>query len=298
MSVDQQETITTDSVVSPVASPRNPDFMRLLAYVVSNARAGEIMAIHNYSDMVRMFPDTDAKIEAVRQAKEECGHIRLLEKLEQRLGFGIRPDMVQDGWKAVRETFIEATRRDDLAACLIIQDLMVESLAIGLYRLFSSAANSDEETARVARTLLKAELDHLEIGISRISEMMQADEDGVHDALIWAHHKVIPELFDMVHNSCDYLCQKHDLDCDMVDKGQVDIDLEALKLTSLEHYVEMLYTAGFSQKVLNPLIASMNSYEVPDRREFIRRDLDRQTVADGCCADPSDCASPAPVVTS
>jgi fatty aldehyde decarbonylase len=278
-----ESAVTEGTPLPDVLAPRNPDFLRLLTYVVSNAREGEYMAIHNYSDIVRLLPGTDAKIEAVRQAKEECSHILLLEKLAERLGFDIDQSMVHAEWQVVRAAFVEAAERGDVAACLIIQDLMVESLAIGLYRLFSSAANSDEETARVARTLLKAELDHLDIGIARINELMQRDEDGVHDALIWAHHKVIPRLFDMVHGSCDFLCSNHELDCDTVDKGQITIDLEALKITSLEHYVEMLYSAGFEQKILGPLIASMTSYEPEGRGEFLREEV----VAD--CADPASC---------
>lgn len=289
---------TPEGPALDVLAPRNEGFMRLLSYVVSNARAGEIMAIHNYSDIVRMVPDTDAKIEAVRQAKEECGHILLLEKLDERLGFGIDESMVQEQWKAVRAASVQAAAKGDLAACLIIQDLMVESVAIGLYRLFSSASNSDEETARVARTLLRAELEHLDIGIKRINDLMKEDEDGVLDSLIWAHHKVMPLLFDMVHGSCDYLCDSHDLDCDMVDKGNVDIDLEALKITSLEHYVEMLYSAGFSQKVLGPLIASMASYEVPDRGEFLRDDVVAACDDPGTCCPPAATTAAEPVATS
>ena len=283
---------TTDAPVADVLAPRNEGFMRLLSYVVSNARAGEIMAIHNYSDIVRLIPDTDAKIEAVRQAKEECGHILLLEKLDERLGFGIDESMVHEQWKDIRAASIAAAAREDLAACLIIQDLMVEAIAIGLYRLFSGAANSDDETARVARTLLRAELEHLDIGVKRINELMQEDEDGVHDSLIWAHHTVMPKLFDMVHGSCDYLCSTHDLDCDTVDKGMVTIDLEALKIASLEQYVEMLYSAGFSQKVLGPLLASMAAYEVSGRGEFVREE-----VLAAACDDPATCCPPAATAT-
>ena len=47
--------------------------------------------------------------------------------------------------------------------------------------------------------------------------------------------------------------------------GNVSIDLAALKVASLEHYVEMLYEAGFNLDVVNQLIASMTSYEVPGR---------------------------------
>lgn len=244
---------------------RSEGYMKLLSFVVSNARRGEIMAVDNYSEMVQLMPDTDTKIETVHQANEECKHILLLEKLAAHLGFPIDESMVEPQWANVRQHFHDAAKKKNLAGCLIIQDLMVESLAIGLYKLFSSASNGDFETNRIAANLLKDELDHLDIGVRRIKTLMEKDSEAVHDSLVWAHHRVMPNLFEMVYQSCDFLCHTQDLDCDMVDKGNVAIDLNALKVASLEHYVDMLYQAGFDLDVTNQLIASMTSYEVPGR---------------------------------
>ena len=253
---------------TPVRTPpffRTEGYLKLLSFVVSNARKGEIMAIENYGEMVHLMPDTDSKIETVHQAHEECKHILLLEKLAYNIGFAIGETMVEPQWANVRQSFHEAARKQDLTACLIIQDLMVESLAIGLYKVFASPANGDTETQTVAANLLKDELDHLDIGVKRIQGLMEKDSDGVHDALVWAHHKVMPSLFEMVHRSCDFLCDNHSLDCDTVDKGTVYVDLEALKIASLEHYVAMLDIANFEPRITNQLLASMTSYEVPGR---------------------------------
>jgi fatty aldehyde decarbonylase len=245
--------------------PRSEGYLKLLSFVASNARQGEIMAIENYGEMVHLMPTTDSKIETVHQAKEECKHILLLEKLGKHVGFPIDESMVEPQWANVRQYFHEAARKKNLAGCLIIQDLMVESLAIGLYKVFASAANGDPDTKAVAVNLLKDEMDHLQIGVRRIKDLMAQDSEAVHDTLVWAHHKVMPYLFDMVHQSCNFLCQYKDLDCDIVDKGDVYIDLDLLKVASLEHYVQMLDEAEFDPKVTNQLIASMASYEVPGR---------------------------------
>src|SRR5256885_5604389 len=93
------------------AFPRSNDYLRLLSFVVSNARKGEIMAIENYGEMVHLMPDTDSKIEAVTQAKEECKHILLLEKLAKNVGFPITDTMVEPQWVNVREAFHEAARK-------------------------------------------------------------------------------------------------------------------------------------------------------------------------------------------
>lgn len=264
----EEISVATVPLHPPLSTPpfaRSEGYLKLLSFVVSNARKGEIMAIENYGEMVHLMPDTDSKIEAVTQAKEECKHILLLEKLAKSIGFPITDTMVEPQWANVREGFHEAARKKDLAACLIIQDLMVESLAIGLYKVFGSASNGDTETQAVAANLLKDELEHLEIGIRRIQSLMEKDSDGVHDALVWAHHKVMPNLFKMVHQSCDFLCTDHNLDCDTVDKGSVYVDLDLLKVASLEHYVDMLDRANFDTKIVNQLIAGMASYEVPGR---------------------------------
>ena len=188
--------------------------------------------------LVALMPDTEAKIATVHQANEECKHILLLEKLADHLGFAIDDSMVEPQWANVRQHFHDAAKKKNLAGCLIIQDLMVESLAIGLYKLFSSASNGDYETNRIAANLLKDELEHLELGVNRIQALIAKDSEAVHDSLVWAHHRVMPNLFEMVYESCNFLCKNQDLDCDTVDKGSVAIDLNALKVASLEHYVD------------------------------------------------------------
>src|SRR5438046_5639476 len=171
-------------------SVRNEGYMKLLSFVVSNARRGEIMAVDNYSEMVALMPDTEAKIATVHQANEECTHILLLEKLADHLGFAIDDSMVEPQWANVRQHFHDAAKKKNLAGCLIIQDLMVESLAIGLYKLFSSASNGDYETNRIAANLLKDELEHLDNSLRRLQYPRQNGQDAAHDAHGYAQHRV------------------------------------------------------------------------------------------------------------
>lgn len=252
-------------------------YLNVVSFVISNAWKGENVAIQNYSQMVPLMPSADDKIEAVKQAKEEAKHVLILEKLARKLGIAIDPTMVEDEWKEVRETFDEAARKGDLAACLIIQDLMIESLAIGIYSTFADKDNKHRETRKVASQLLDDELEHLDIGLRRIGGMIEADRDAVHDSLLWAHSRVIPNLFNMVRNACDFLCERKGIPCEsekaFVQEGELHlkgeragvdyIDLNRLKTTSLEHYIEMLDRANFDRKIVNQLVASMAAYETP-----------------------------------
>jgi len=271
----------------PAAGKRSDYYLKVLSFVASNAWCGENIAVQNYSEMVPLMPTVEGKIEAVNQAKEEAKHILLLEKLAERLGFPIDETMLQDDWPKVRATFHEAAQKGDLAACLIIQDLMIESLAVGIYSTFANDDNKDTETRRVAASLLKDEIDHLDIGLRRIGEQMAIDSESVHDSLVWAHNRIMPCLFNMVHTACDFLCERKDVPCQAEmafvqdgvlhlsgeRKGGDYIDLDRLKIASLEHYVSMLDRAGFNLSTTNQLVASMSAYEVPGRTDLGIRHL-------------------------
>jgi fatty aldehyde decarbonylase len=265
---------------------REDGYFNLLSYIVSNAIAGEVMAIENYSEMVHLMPNVEAKIEAVNQAKEECKHILLLSKLGNSLDFGVQRRIVEPQWNNIRKHFSAAISKKNLAACLIIQDLMTETMAIMLYTTLARESDTDPQTASVAANILQDELDHLEIGTRRIQALMAEDSEAVHDALVWAHHRVMPELFGMISTSCYFLCDELSLDCSSLQLSSIKTDIESLRIEALERYVKTLDGVGFNPSVTNPLIASMSAYEGMSR---IAVGL-KETSGQACCA-PGDTAA-------
>lgn len=236
-------------------------YFDLLSYIVSNAVAGEIMAIENYSEMVQLMPTVEAKIEAVKQANEECKHILLLSKLGKNLDFNVERRIVEPQWNNIRKHFTAAVGKGDLAACLIIQDLMTETMAILLYKTLSAEGDTDQQTAAVAANILVDELEHLGIGTGRIKALLEENPEAVHDSLVWAHHRVMPELFGMISTSCYFLCDELQLDCGSLQLSSIRTDIESLKMQALELYIDTLDKVGFDTAVTNPLIASMSAYE-------------------------------------
>jgi fatty aldehyde decarbonylase len=258
------ETTVTIPQSTPVPE-RDRGYYNLLSYIVSNAIAGEIMAIENYSEMVQLMPTVEEKIETVHQAKEECKHILLLSKLGHRLDFGVQKRIVEPQWNNIRKHFSTAVGKGDLAACLITQDLMTETMAIMLYKTLGKQEDTDPTTAQVATSILADELEHLGIGIARIKKLLDKDSDSVHDSLVWAHHRVMPELFSMISTSCHFLCDELDVDCGSLSLGEIRNDIESLRVQALEQYIDTLDKVGFDTTVTNALIASMASYREMDR---------------------------------
>lgn len=238
----------------------------LMAYIVSNTISGEIMAVENYSEMVTIMPDTESKVATVKQASEESKHIKMLASLGKRLDYQVKTEIVEPQWLNIRRHFSEAVQKKNLAACLIIQDLMTETMAIVLYKTL--CRHTDPETAQVAGLILQDELEHLDIGVNRIKEMLAKDASSVHDSLIWAHHRVMPELFSMISTSCHSLCSELQVDCGGIGLDSLETDIESLRVEALDTYMETLEKVGFDMKVTMPLIASMSSYGVQPRADL------------------------------
>lgn len=237
---------------------KSDGYFNLLAYIASNAIAGEIMAVENYSEMVPLMPDTESKIETVKQAHEESKHIQMLASLGKRHDYNVMREIVEPQWFNIRRHFSTAVQNKDLAACLVIQDLMTETMAIVLYRTL--VRQGDPDTAALANKILDDELEHLEIGLTRIRSLIAHDPEGVHESLKWAHHRVMPELFSMVSTSCHFLCDRLNIDCGALSLGDLKTDIDEIRIEALDTYVETLDKADFDPVVTAALIESMQSY--------------------------------------
>jgi fatty aldehyde decarbonylase len=248
-----------------IAGSSDTGYRDLLSYVVSNAVAGEIMAVENYSDMVSLLDDVDAKIEAVDQAREEGRHVKQLASLGPRLGFDVKQRIIEPEWKSIRATFRSAVAAGNLAACLIIQDLMTESVAIVLYQTLSgTGADVDELTSDVAATILDDELKHLGIGVARLRQMRATDSAAVDEALAWAQPLVMPQLFSLMSTSCESLCDELSLDCATLDPGALGADLDMIRARVAIQYMEAIDAVGFADEIVEPLMAQLAALEQDD----------------------------------
>jgi fatty aldehyde decarbonylase len=131
-------------------------------------------------------------------------------------------------------------------------------MAIVLYRTL--VRQGDPDTAALANKILDDELEHLEIGLSRIRSLIAKDPEGVHESLKWAHHRVMPELFSMVSTSCHFLCDRLNIDCGALTLGDLKTDIDEIRIEALDTYVETLDKADFDPVVTAALIESMQTY--------------------------------------
>lgn len=245
------------------AHKRGEKYNHLISFIVSNAVAGELVASDNYSEMATIVLDADTKLHFLNEAREEAGHAKALVALCHRLSIPVADRIVEPEWHNVRNAFSEAVKRGDLAACIIMQDLMLETMAVVLYRTLAGLdeAKTDPETTKLARSLVDDESEHLDWGGDRIKELAAESVEKVNEALVWSHHRVMPEMFHLIRDGCDTLCSVLGVECGTFHIEEISTDLETVRIHALDAYIETLDRAGFDPKITAPLISSMSAYE-------------------------------------
>jgi fatty aldehyde decarbonylase len=129
----------------------------------------------------------------------------------------------------------------------------------------------------------------LGIGVDRLKAALDKDADGAHDSLVWAHHRVMPELFSMISTSCHSLCDELKVDCGGIGLDSLRTDIESIRVEALDTYMESLDRIGFDVKVTTPLIASMSSYGATPSADLRLRQFGTQplgqcsTTSGACC---------------
>ena len=143
---------------------------------------------------------------------------------------------------------------------------MTESIAIVLYRTLAGQQGSetDDLTSHVAETILKDELEHLGIGVSRLRQLRAEDPDAVDAALKWAHPRVMPQLFSLMDTSCESLCDELSLDCESLDPDAISADLEVIRARAATQYMDALDAVGFPLRVTASLVGQMAAMDADE----------------------------------
>ena len=253
-------------------------YKNLMAYIVTNTISGEIMAINNYTAMVPLLDDVEEKIETVQQARDEGGHVMMLSKLGDRVNFPTIQKIVEPQWKEIGRFVKQSAQEEDLTACLIAQDLMVETFATVAYGALQR--NTDEYTRDLAAKIMVDEIAHLQHGIDSMQRMLDKDDEKVHAAFEKAHKVVMPAMMSMVNYNCFNLCAQLDIECKTVSLDVVEQDLDKLRVDAIDTYMEKVDRVGMDANRIAPLLSSMVDDDASKWQPKQKSDLNGM----GCCA--------------
>src|SRR5450432_921308 len=142
----------------------------VISDVFSQAITGELIGMSNFASLAETIADPHEKMEGVEHADSERKHAEGFMTYAKKKSQQININMGGAYWGNVRKQFLHYAHKKDFIACLIIQEVMLESFAVSMYtdvglalggeagRLFLHIAEEEKEHLEHSSDILRAEL--------------------------------------------------------------------------------------------------------------------------------------------
>lgn len=231
-----------EDAVSP-SSMRDQGSNAVFADILSQAITGELIGMANYAAMVRLFPDPKGQCEALAHAASELRHAECFRRAARDIGVVPIENPQAPYWHRVRTAFLRHVDAGDRVACLVTQEVMLESFAVAMYHAVADVA--PDGLARVFRAIGNEEESHVDHAIDDLRAVHAADPDAFECKLEALHFEVMTTLSEMVAEKdsvghcglCRGSCVKGSL-------AQVGLDRASLRGRALNQYLRTLDRIG------------------------------------------------------
>src|SRR6187402_1115156 len=105
----------------------------VISDVFSQAITGELIGMSNFASLTDTIDDPHEKMEAVEHANSERMHAEGFLAYAKKEQLQINVNLNGEYWGNVRNHFLHYALKKDFIACLIIQEVMLESFAVSMY---------------------------------------------------------------------------------------------------------------------------------------------------------------------
>jgi len=233
-------------------SPTAPIWQDVLAQAIT----GELIAAMNYTSLSEICDDPEEVADALEHAQIERGHAARFAAEGRKIGVAAPSNVDALHWKRLRDAFLRCIAERDFIACLIVQEIMLESFAVASYarvgkvapgslgKTFASIAAEEEEHVDHAMAILRAER---ALGAQRFDEKVYR-----------LHLDVMTTLAKMLAKECkDGHCEVCHATC--VKPSLFDVSLSAAELrgASLQQYLRALDMLGIPGEVTLTWVAQL-----------------------------------------
>ena len=216
--------------------------------VLAQAVTGELMAAMNYSALSTICDDPEEVADALEHAQGEHGHSAAFLAEGRKIGVEVPSNINARYWKRIREAFMRSIAERDFIACLIIQEIMLESFAVASYtRVGKAAPGSLGETFAA---IAAEEEGHIEHAMEILRSERARNPERFDDKVYRLHLDVMTTLTEMVakecrHGQCD-LCHGS---CVKPSLSEVGLSTAELRGASLQQYLKSLDALGLPGEV-------------------------------------------------
>jgi fatty aldehyde decarbonylase len=216
--------------------------------ILAQAMTGELLAAMNYTSLSEICDDPAEAADALEHAQGERGHAAAFAAEGRKIGVDVTNNVDAKHWKRLREGFLRCIAERDFIACLIVQEIMLESFAVASYsRVGKVAPGSLGKTfARISAE----EEDHVDHAMSILRAERAREAQRFDDKVYRLHLDVMTTLAQMLAKECkDGHCEVCQASC--VKPSLFDVSLSAAELrgASLQQYLKTLDMLGIPGEV-------------------------------------------------
>jgi fatty aldehyde decarbonylase len=216
--------------------------------ILAQAMTGELLAAMNYASLAEICNDTAEVADALEHAEGERGHAASFAAESRKIGVDVTNNVDAKHWKRLREAFLHCIADRDFIACLIVQEIMLESFAVASYSRVGKVAPGTlgQTFARIAAE----EENHVDHAMSILKAERAKNPQRFDDKVYQLHLDVMTTLAQMLAKECkDGHCEVCHATC--VKPSLFDVSLSAAELrgASLQQYLKTLDMLGIPGEV-------------------------------------------------
>lgn len=224
--------------------------------ILAQAMTGELLASMNYASLSEICDDAEEIAEALEHSESERGHASAFAAEGRKLGIDVPNNVDARHWKRLREAFLQCIAARDFTACLIVQEIMLESFAVASYaRVGKVAPGSLGQTfARVAAE----EEEHIGHALAILRAERALDPQHFDGKVHRLHLEVMTTLAKMLAKECkDGHCEVCHGSCVKPSLPAVSLSAAALRGASLQQYLKTLDALGLPGEVTLAWVAQL-----------------------------------------
>lgn len=216
--------------------------------VLAQAVTGELMAAMNYRALSTICDDPEEAADALEHAQGEQGHAAAFAEEGRKIGVIVPNNVNARYWKRIRESFMRCITERDFMACLIVQEIMLESFAVASYTRVAKAAPSSLGTTFAA--IAAEEEGHIEHAMEILRAERASDPQLFDEKVYRLHLDVMTTLTEMVAKDCrNGQCELCHSNCVKPSLSEVGLTTVELRGASLQQYLKTLDALGLPGEV-------------------------------------------------
>jgi fatty aldehyde decarbonylase len=242
------ESLTSLSCSEPLKCDSSSPTASIWQDILAQAVTGELMAAMNYRALSTICDDPEEVADALEHAQGEQGHAEAFAAEGRKIGVDVPNNVNARYWRRIREAYLRSIAERDFMACLVIQEIMLESFAVASYNRVGKVAPGS--LGRTFAAIAAEEEEHIDHALDILRTERARDPRQFDSKVHRLHLDVMTTLTEMVakecrHGQCD-LCHGS---CVKPSLSEVGLTTAELRGASLQQYLMTLDALGMPGEV-------------------------------------------------